>query len=536
MLLTLSTIGLMGQYCGTAGGPEPDGEAPTANPPLLSITLLGIEDEFKAVLVASPTGPTINVTWADAGSPVVPQTLDVSLSGPDGSAVALELLELREAEGEAVLIPVAETLEIGTHTIDAQVHSEDGGIATTRFAFAVRDFPNGQPPIGANQMFHYDFASDRDAIPGPDFDVDLERIGLGSPAAPDLSAQVRDTVIQLLMQRVVVAYSSSPPGLPAGSPIGIGFDTAPWPTMDVTRICIGGENPTGSGAIASILTDVNNRARTSNECGTVPATGIFSGELTAFDFDATFRAIFDPLRPDRGGIPVGEHPLDGLVLGPDFDLGTASPEAAERSHLIDDAIDAYAHGLGTIVAHETGHALGLVPEGAPGAGLFGGSGGLESTHNVDASGASPAGNYLMNAGNTFSFSELAGLNGEPLPTFRPLNYAYLRDSVVIDPMVSLIANRPLLAGVDTVLLVELVEEITVSGMGLFEVAATGAVPQVRLVSEGWSYNCVGEIFVSDNQVRATVVTPQLIPGVYDVEVMNPDGQVAVLPGALYFGL
>ena len=49
---------------------------------------------------------------------------------------------------------------------------------------------------------------------------------------------------------------------------------------------------------------------------------------------------------------------------------------------------------------------------------------------------------------------------------------------------------------------------------------------------GFSYASPSEVFDSDSQITGLVVTVQTLPGVYDVEVINPDEQAAVLEGAL----
>ena len=59
----------------------------------------------------------------------------------------------------------------------------------------------------------------------------------------------------------------------------------------------------------------------------------------------------------EGTLPVGEDPLDPIVLAPGFDPGTAPPEQQARYTDITSAIDRFADALGSIVAHETGHAL-----------------------------------------------------------------------------------------------------------------------------------------------------------------------------------
>ena len=57
-----------------------------------------------------------------------------------------------------------------------------------------------------------------------------------------------------------------------------------------------------------------------------------------------------------------------------------------------------------------------------------------------------------------------------------------------------------------------------------------ATPSVRLVGPNVRH-LLSEVLVAEG-VSGLVITTQLVPGVYDVEVENPDGQVAVLAGAI----
>jgi len=61
-------------------------------------------------------------------------------------------------------------------------------------------------------------------------------------------------------------------------------------------------------------------------------------------------------------------------------------------------------------------------------------------------GSAPTETFRMNASNTFSFSKRAGLDGYALPRFRALNYAYLRDHMVLDARVSAILPAPCQTG------------------------------------------------------------------------------------------
>ena len=144
-------------------------------------------------------------------------------------------------------------------------------------------------------------------------------------------------------------------------------------------------------------------------------------------------------------------------------------------------------------------------------------------------GVSPTENFLMNAGNTFTFARLAGLNGNPLPYFRPLDYAYLRDRVVIDSAVTLLAFPPVVT-LDHA-------RARSSGGGYTQIFVNGTrIPpdagDPRCSNAGYTYNVTGETLVSSSQVRGWVNYGQILPGVYDVELRNPDGQISVLPAAL----
>ena len=74
-----------------------------------------------------------------------------------------------------------------------------------------------------------------------------------------------------------------------------------------------------------------------------------------------------------------------------------------------------------------------MPAGRPGVGLFGGAkaDGELYAHNTDPEGNSPSQPWLMNLGREFGFEELAGRGESGELQFRSLNYAYLRDRVVL---------------------------------------------------------------------------------------------------------
>jgi hypothetical protein len=410
LLFAASVAPALGGKCTGGGG----------QPPTLTVTLNAIDDDLNDILVV-PTDAMlpVNVGFSAGAQAFDPQSFFVEAYPWDGGNPVPGAVVWSDVDGGLATFAPA-SLEKGTYSVLAIVYDVTGKPGSALLDFAVRERPS-PAPIGTGQNIWYDFTSDRDGVPGPDFPVDLEAFGLGSALDPTLSAQVEADVIEALLTRVSIAYHDPDPnGFGAPDPVDVGFFSADPAAGDVTRICIGGEDPSGGNTIGSILLDPDNSNRTSVECGSIPPTGIFPREMLVYQNQAPFQDSFDPLMPSRGGTPVGEDPLDPIVLAPGFDPGTAPPEQQARYTDITIAIERFADALGSIVAHETGHALGLVPPGPPGVGLWGGQIGPEFIHDVTSDGvSSPAPNYLMKQGGSFNFAKLAGLSGHPLP-FRGL--------------------------------------------------------------------------------------------------------------------
>ncbi len=522
LVLVIAAVPLLGAPCSAPQVTAPGG-------PVVSVTLNSVSDELNELLIVPPSDFVVNVSWQLTEASVDPDSLSVVLMDYAGQPVWVPSVFTATEYGSVAHFRQIETgidLLPGTYRVSAEISDVLGATSSSELDFAIRDFPTS-PPIGQGQIIWYDFEADRDAVPGPDFAVDLEHFGLASATAPSLSSTVRASVIGTVLDRVAEAYhDGNPNGLTGGDPVQVTFTTSDPGVSDTTRICVGGAHPTGGGAIGSILIDPDNANRESVECGTLPPSGVFAREMLAFSFDTFFQSIFDPLRPAAGGTAVGDDPLDAIVLDPGFDPATASPDELDRFYLIDNAIWIFSNALGTIVAHETGHALGLVAPAAPGVGLYGGQNGVEFSHNVMPDGSSPSENYLMNSGNTFTFSNISGRAGQPMPGFRPLNLAYLRDRAVLDSNVTALLPPPGVDGVSPSTIVNWIEVLTITGSNF------AATPQVRLVGDAGVYYCSGEQLVSAQEMTATVVKPQIYPGTYDLELTNADGQVTVLPDAV----
>ena len=520
LVATLATMGI-GADC---EGPPP----PAVVPPTVTLTVNGIPDNMNDLLVVPTTGFVVNVGFQPGDYPVDLTTYNYVRAERWGSGyeswVISELPVNATNDGRVGVF--TGQLTPGTWTLRSYVADTQGNYAYAELAVAVRSF-GGQAPIATGQKIWLDFESDRDATPGPDFPVDLQAFGLGSPAHPVESGWVLEQVTQAVLDRVFEVYKLQPTSGLDPDTVKVVFSLTQPSSGDVTQICIGGEDPSGGMTIGSILTDYKNSNRNSIECATLPPTGIFPRELLIVSGEPAFQTVFNPLIPSAGGTPVGAHPADPIVLDPGFDPGSGTPEQLARYQQVQAAIQAFGDALGSIVAHETGHALGLVPAGPPGGGLFGGTAGAQLNHAVEPGGGDAPENFLMNSGYTYTFAKLAGLGGNPLPYFRPIVYAYLRDRVVIDPLVTVLAFAPVVSSVNP-------PAINPTGWTQIYVNGTGFLPTpvVRLINPGYTYNVTGEVLLSSTQVRGGVNVLQIPAGVYDVELKNPDGQVSVLPASL----
>jgi hypothetical protein len=512
--LVLAALALLGSTCQPGSG----------QPPALSLTLNGIESPLNTLLVVPRSGFVVNLSLTPGASPVVPGSLQATAQRwGSQSVVPLEALFQAAPSGAVALIPPGLLVETGTYTITALIADEAGRVGAGSFSFAVRNPAGGGAPIGTGQQIWLDFEPDRDATPGPDFPIDLRSFGLGSAAAPAVSELARQAVIDAVLARVRQAYYDEDPSGLGDDPVAVDFVDQPPAGGDVTRICVGGEDPSGGATIGSIQLDPNNSARSSVECGTIPPTGIFPRELLVFQSQTYFKNVFDPLRSEAGGTPVGGSPWDGVVLDPGFDPGSAPAEALARHAVVWAGIQAFGNVLGSIVAHEAGHALGLVPPGPPGIGLYGGSDGASYIHSVNPDGSAPYDNFLMKAGNTFNFAKLAGLGSYGLPRFRSIEHAYLRDRVVLATQVTQLLPPPVLSEIQPIVLPGPSQIMRVYGQHF------AAIPAIRLRNAAYTYSALGEAFISGTEATCWVVNSQLPPGIYDVELTNPDGQVVVRP-------
>jgi hypothetical protein len=192
------------------------------------------------------------------------------------------------------------------------------------------------------------------------------------------------------------------------------------------------------------------------------------------------------------------------------------------------AFNAFVTTVATATSHEVGHMLGLTAQGNPGGGLYGDA----LNHNRTATGGTPSSNWVMNNGATFTFAEVAALPPTGMATFRPLNWAYLRDRLAPNPLVTALNPPPVVDSVDPSVLVFQGEfvTITLTGSGFM----TGSPPSLELVRAGDpTPEPVFAVTVVDAQTVTGNVNQYFVsPGPYDLRLTNPDGQVVTVEDAI----
>lgn len=407
----------------------------------IEIRINGVEGRMSRDVLLPASGWVLQIRLPPELSPETRDSLSVTLRAEHTGAMIEIADQLVSRDGiPTLVIPESLGLFEGLLSIRATLRDAQARELVAYRRVRIRSWLGG-PPIGSRQIVHFDFEVDRDGDGRPDFERDLERFGLATPEHPELARRVAAQLARRALARVERAYDDP------SDPNGTGFerdqvfvrwllDVEPGPF--VTRICVGGRNRAHPGSVGNVRFDHRNERRSSDECEGEEAAGLFPAELVSYAESPLYQEVLRPFLGDAGGRPFGGAPgddrlLDAVEVAAAADGGASPAVDAARGRQLAVAIRVMGDALGTVMAHESAHALGLVPEGRPGVGLFGGSqdAGRAYAHNLDAEGARPADPWLMNVGTSFSFEQLAGEGEAGELRFRPLNYAYLKDRVVL---------------------------------------------------------------------------------------------------------
>ncbi len=387
-----------------------------------------------------------------SGAAIDSSRVELTIDGADPAVLSMVDADL----GVATLEVTPElALARGRHTVTARVTDVLGNVsAPLSYTFDTTRATPGMRPFDATDTWHVDFTRDNFTIESQtsdagtvtvlsamtsngvaDFVEDLRMLGLnsGEPPEPAEVAGLNEIVAELVELTVLgyvnTLFGRSFDGEASADSVNIEFVTEP-PEGRASRIAVGGDDPIPGFTIGRAEFDFRNSSR--NDDGAADL-GVFSTNLIEFYINSsfTFQRVFDPLIPGRG-VPLGFHDADVAVLSADFDRFDASNTADEnaRHDELMAAVDALGRSLATIVAHEIGHSVGLVANGAPSGGLFGGeyraafAGPYTTNFHLDTEG-----NNVMAAAISFSG---AIQNGLDTPFFNELNLAYMREQILLD--------------------------------------------------------------------------------------------------------
>lgn len=381
----------------------------------------------RDVLVPT-SGWTLQVELPEALPAGVAETLVVHLR-EERTGAKIEITDRFAFEGLVGTFVVPENLGLieGLFSISATLTDAEGRNLTTFRRQRVRGWLGG-PPIGSRQIIHFDFGVDRNGDGRPDFESDLESLGLLAPNAPIEAERLARAIAERALARVLRAYDRRDDPNRTGrdrDQVFVRFELAVEDSPLVTRICVGGRNSAHPDSIGFVRFDAHNETKGSEECiGTAEGgsdAGLFPAAFSVYAEDPLWRESFGPLLD----APFGARTGDAVLL--------AEPNESARARAIATAIERFGDALGTVMAHEAAHGLGLVPPGKPGLGLFAGdeAHGDGYAHNLTVDDAVPSEPWLMNPGETFDFADLTGRGDAGELRFRPLNWAYLKDRVVL---------------------------------------------------------------------------------------------------------
>ncbi len=427
-----------------------NGSRPTITPDGPLEYHLRVNREFVELdLVSSGT-----VDWA---------SLELSCRGADDAELPLPEVEVLSETHRQVTFSAVEPLPEGEVSCEASL-SGPLGEASASYAFEAVTMPARLDPFPTTDVWVVQ--TERDIFETTvtamadgtfelrsvlvdggdgvdDFDAPFYALGLMSRNAPEMAGKVRAHLMRKVKEHVRTVYRLDDEGRPtADSPnIAIHFEGEPGapplsdfgkPGVRLSKIALTGdadqEDQLGS-TFGRALIDWNNQ---DSEDDTRYGLGIWPAALA--------RAILrNPLgvllvadyRPEQGGIPFGEAAGDELFVGLDVDLGTLPESVRARADIYDLIVNLGGLALASILCHEVGHSLGLVPYGAPPEGLFAG---VEADFVVtvapDAHIDTEGMNVMQTGGN---LNVLEAFSGE-LPAFEPLSWAYLRRQIVVGEM------------------------------------------------------------------------------------------------------
>jgi hypothetical protein len=449
---------------------EPPPEAPSVwltvaeIPPEMNGSIDSIEDPLSWRLRVNRAHVTLDVFARADGGPVAWNSLELDCDDGSGPR-AMEPVEEVDAGHARVFVTADTAFADGSAVVCTATVSGPGGEATDSFAFDAATLPESLDPFTtvdpwlvtiSRDLFEVvvtpndDDTADVESeyVAGgngvPDLDEALHVIGLTSPDYPEAAAAIRAHLLRRTEANVRRFLDLD--GDPRfATRIDLRFEgtdvAAEWSALDsaaldaarISRIALGGDGDPAdqrAGTFGRALIDWNNQ---DFEDDTVYGLGVFPTALVRAAMAQPIAAfLLASIRPDLGGTPFGGHPGDAHVIGIDGIPPNLPPIEGidDRAFYYDLLINFMALGLASVLTHEMGHSLGLVPYGPPPEGLFAGVAvdfveAVAPDAHIDTAG--------MNIMQTGGSADVGAILGGEIPAFEPLSMAYLRRMLVVGP-------------------------------------------------------------------------------------------------------
>ena len=405
-------------------------------------------------------GTLLQVRWSAGagGAAADAQTLSIVADQPLANRDAgTNLADLFTIDGSSASwqVSAAQSLPTGPLTITAVIDDVRGNPADAQqYQFQVHPASSASLPFDWQDRWHIDFTRDHynigwqldsagDLVPFSstgadgiaDHQQDLVTIGLQSdqPTTAAVAAgcdlRVQFWVRQSILERIQHLYGEG--SLLDGQDLQPQLRFQLSPVDSTSALGIGGDDfDSNSYALGRASFDFRN-SNTNDE--RAPNRGVFTSNMVQFYWNSwTFRNRFEEVLPGLG-VAVGEHPIDAVVLGANFERLDPANSSAENQRYdgVWNAVDAWSRVVAVVAAHEIGHAVGLCANGAPPSGLFGGVSGADFTgpfttaYHVDTPGL----NVMSSALGLTS----ALVEGESGYRFNELNEAYIAEWTTLEP-------------------------------------------------------------------------------------------------------
>jgi hypothetical protein len=413
-----------------------------STPPTVRARLNGIDEARNQGLVLPPHGFTIEVQLTDAIDHAAdPGSIEILCTGETGGPSPAQLLAAASISqlSMVVTVPAEPGLNPGNWTLQVRAKDLSGNLGNAPpLTFRVTEPTATILPFERTQVVWVRTDLDRSRSGMPDFDEDMLRLGFATAGDPlGTNAWMRELVLDGILAKANQLFGRGNRGEPLGpESVALRFAKRQPIALVHMQIAMGGLDPEGrrgrvygdasSGVLGRAYYDYRNGNMGDRNIATSPGLGVFPAEMWLFQariheqvwpsFQTLFAQRFRPLCPDMGGIPAGSHALDGIILRPEFQYETAPSNQRARWLVVMQAAEDWANVVGIILAHEVGHAVGLVAPGPSPRGLHGDN----TLHNTYAGATevmAPSIGY--EAMTTLEYS------------FRDLDLAYLRQRVLL---------------------------------------------------------------------------------------------------------